>query len=253
MMAPSRPSLSRRLAAIAIAQRRVTRSRAQQDGSFDDVAAGTVAAGAGARHFARHIRPRFRGLTPDARVAALTNRQPEYGKPFGDLRRFDRPRRLASTTGQRKAVQWSQTLDGRGANVWRRRAGSFSACGGSKRRMAPTRIAGMSSVRSQRWCNASYRAPYFRSELAGVAEDPPGRPRPRESMLGSWAGAMGQPQFMPSNFYEYAVDFSGDGRRDIWTNVPDVLGSMGNYLQARKAGRPDCRGALRSWCRRIST
>ena len=41
---------------------------------------------------------------------------------------------------------------------------------------------------------------------------------------------MGQPQFMPTNFYEYAVDFSGDGRRDIWSNVPDVLGSMGNYL-----------------------
>ncbi len=42
---------------------------------------------------------------------------------------------------------------------------------------------------------------------------------------------MGQPQFMPSNFYVYAVDFSGDGKRDIWNNVPDVLGSIGNYLK----------------------
>jgi membrane-bound lytic murein transglycosylase B len=42
---------------------------------------------------------------------------------------------------------------------------------------------------------------------------------------------MGQPQFMPSTFEKYAVDFSGDGRRDIWTSVPDVLGSMANFLR----------------------
>jgi hypothetical protein len=54
---------------------------------------------------------------------------------------------------------------------------------------------------------------------------------PRNRMLSSWAGAMGQTQFMPSNVVAYAVDFSGDGRRDIWTNVPDVLASTANYLQ----------------------
>jgi hypothetical protein len=41
---------------------------------------------------------------------------------------------------------------------------------------------------------------------------------------------MGQPQFMPSSFYTYAVDFTGDGRRDIWTSVPDVLASIANYM-----------------------
>ena len=46
----------------------------------------------------------------------------------------------------------------------------------------------------------------------------------------SWAGAMGQPQFLPSDFYNYAVDFDGDGRRDIWTSVPDILASMANQL-----------------------
>ena len=51
-------------------------------------------------------------------------------------------------------------------------------------------------------------------------------------MIGSWAGAMGQPQFMPSNFLELAVDFDGDGRKDIWASVPDVLASIANYLQA---------------------
>ena len=49
----------------------------------------------------------------------------------------------------------------------------------------------------------------------------------------SWAGAMGQPQFLPSDFYKYAVDFDGDGRRDIWTSVPDILASMANQLAAK--------------------
>ena len=47
---------------------------------------------------------------------------------------------------------------------------------------------------------------------------------------GSWAGAMGQPQFMPSSYLAYAVDFDADGRRDIWTSSADVFGSIGNYL-----------------------
>ncbi len=53
---------------------------------------------------------------------------------------------------------------------------------------------------------------------------------PRRRMVSSWAGAMGQTQFMPSNIVDYAIDFSGDGRSDIWTNVPDVLASTANYL-----------------------
>jgi hypothetical protein len=52
----------------------------------------------------------------------------------------------------------------------------------------------------------------------------------RDKMVSSWAGAMGQTQFMPTNFVDYAIDFSGDGKADIWTNVPDVLGSTANYL-----------------------
>lgn len=53
-------------------------------------------------------------------------------------------------------------------------------------------------------------------------------------MIGSWAGAMGQTQFMPSAFLAHAVDADGDGRRDIWRSLPDVLASTANYL--RKAG-----------------
>ncbi|MBT0587458.1 lytic murein transglycosylase [Alteromonas oceanisediminis] len=51
-----------------------------------------------------------------------------------------------------------------------------------------------------------------------------------ESFTGSWAGAMGQSQFIPSSFLTYAVDHDGDGRKDIWTNPADVFASIANYL-----------------------
>ena len=49
-------------------------------------------------------------------------------------------------------------------------------------------------------------------------------------MTGSWAGAMGQCQFMPSTFLGYAVDYDGDGRRNIWTDRADVLASIANFI-----------------------
>ena len=76
----------------------------------------------------------------------------------------------------------------------------------------------------------SKRRPFFRSELMAAlrildhGDIVPGR------MTGSYAGAMGQPQFMPTSFLRFAVDFQGDGRRDIWTSTPDVLASIANYL-----------------------
>jgi lytic murein transglycosylase len=57
-------------------------------------------------------------------------------------------------------------------------------------------------------------------------------------MKGSWAGAMGQTQFLPSNFLAYAVDADGDGRRDIWASMADVLASTANFL-ARSGWRAD--------------
>lgn len=53
-----------------------------------------------------------------------------------------------------------------------------------------------------------------------------------DRLKGSWAGAMGQPQFMPSSYLRYAEDFDGDGRRDIWANQGDVFASIANYLKA---------------------
>lgn len=74
------------------------------------------------------------------------------------------------------------------------------------------------------------RSSFFRSELLAaltILED--GHTTP-EAMKGSWAGAMGQPQFMPSTFVRFAVDHDGDGRRDIWHSLPDVFASAANFL-----------------------
>ncbi len=62
----------------------------------------------------------------------------------------------------------------------------------------------------------------------------------RERMIGSWAGAMGQTQFLPSNFLAYAVDADGDGRRDIWGSMADVLASTAHFLARSgwRAGQP---------------
>jgi membrane-bound lytic murein transglycosylase B len=58
-------------------------------------------------------------------------------------------------------------------------------------------------------------------------------------MRGSWAGAMGQPQFMPSSYLKWAQDFDEDGRTDIWSSPSDVFASIGNYMKAHgwKAGQ----------------
>lgn len=54
----------------------------------------------------------------------------------------------------------------------------------------------------------------------------------RDQLTSGWAGAMGQTQFMPSTFLTYAVDFDGDGRKDLWNSAPDALASAANYLRA---------------------
>jgi len=89
------------------------------------------------------------------------------------------------------------------------------------------------------------RSAYFRSELiAALRILDQGHIRV-EDMTGSWAGAMGQCQFMPSSFLGYAVDYDGDGRRDIWNDRADVLASIANYI-----GRLGWRGG-ESWGREV--
>jgi membrane-bound lytic murein transglycosylase B len=77
---------------------------------------------------------------------------------------------------------------------------------------------------------ASSRTRFFRSELIAALRILNSGDITPARMTGSYAGAMGQPQFMPSSYLRYAVDFEGNGRRDIWSSVPDVLASIANYL-----------------------
>ena len=75
------------------------------------------------------------------------------------------------------------------------------------------------------------RSTYFRKELLDALHILDASHIGLKEMKGSWAGAMGQCQFMPSSFRHFAADADGDGRIDIWTSVPDVLASAANYLQ----------------------
>ena len=75
------------------------------------------------------------------------------------------------------------------------------------------------------------RASFFRGELMAALHILDHGDVTPSHMLGSYAGAMGQPQFMPSSYLRYAVDFEGNGKRDIWTSKPDVLASIANYLE----------------------
>jgi membrane-bound lytic murein transglycosylase B len=74
------------------------------------------------------------------------------------------------------------------------------------------------------------RRPLFRRELLDALAILDRGDVPADRLRGSWAGAMGQPQFMPSSFLAHAVDFDEDGRVNIWTSMPDVMASMANYL-----------------------
>jgi lytic murein transglycosylase len=77
------------------------------------------------------------------------------------------------------------------------------------------------------------RPEVFREEVIGALKIMQEGHATRSQMRSSWAGAMGYTQFLPSDFDKYAVDFDGDGRRDIWSSVPDALASTGNSLHSQ--------------------
>lgn len=174
----------------------------------------------------------FAGVTPDPRVITATTRQPEYAKPAGayvnSIASADR-----ATIGRRKEKEWSKTFDAIEnkfgverwmiVSIW----GMETSYGADKDHWDVIRSLATLA-------HARYRDPYFRNELLVALKILQEAHISRKDMLGSWAGAMGQTQFMPTNFMDYAIDFTGDTRRDIWTNVPDVLASTANYF--RKEG-----------------
>jgi len=81
--------------------------------------------------------------------------------------------------------------------------------------------------------DGGHRTDYFRAELSAAKEIIRAGHADESQMTGSWAGAMGQTQFMPSNYLTYAVDQDGDGRKDIWNSVPDSLASTANFLKEK--------------------
>lgn len=76
----------------------------------------------------------------------------------------------------------------------------------------------------------STRKELFRKELLSALSIVQQGHASAVTLKSSWAGALGQPQFMPSSFLKFAVDYDGDGKKDIWNSVPDTLASMANYL-----------------------
>ena len=109
-----------------------------------------------------------------------------------------------------------------------------------QRRAADDRDAGDARLRSAALGDVPRRSCSTRSKILDSGDVEPA------AMRGSWAGALGQPQFMPSSFLLYAQDFDGDGRRDIWNSTPDVFASIANYLAGARLERAISRGAARS-------
>ena len=172
----------------------------------------------------------FETMTPDQHILDLTQKQSEFNRPIWAYI-DDATSRQRIDTGRTKAQQWAQTL-----NQIEKRYG-----------VDPTIILAVWGMESNFGSNAGhistlralatlgfaqYRGTYFRKELLAALKILQHGDVSVEAMQGSWAGAMGQTQFMPSAYQAYAVDFNHKGRRDIWDNVPDALASTANYLKA---------------------
>ena len=169
------------------------------------------------------------GVEADMGVIELLNHQPEFRTPIWDyLAGLVDDERVAD--GQAKLAQWRELLDRIEAEygverevvvaIW----GVESNFGGTfGRREVVQSLATLACI--------GRRQDFFRSEFLTtlrILED--GHIDP-EGFVGSWAGAFGHTQFMPSTFTRIAVDFDGDGRRDLMGSVPDALASTANYLR----------------------
>ncbi len=170
----------------------------------------------------------FAGAAPIPRVIELDRQQPEFTLSFGEyLDRVAPPSRVE--TGRRMLELNRDLLE----EVWRRYGvpppvvvalwGVESDFG---RRMGTYAVIGSLATLAY----DGRRGAYFRRELLHALSILDAGHVPVEDMIGSWAGAMGQNQFMPSSFMAYAVDYDGDGRRDIWATTADVFASTANYL-----------------------
>ncbi len=178
----------------------------------------------------------FEGHTPNERVIELDRRQPEFTQTAEQyLERRVSPTRIRN--GRAKMQEYAEVLNPSARDIAVQKR--FIASIWGMETNYGTFTGDFSVVRSL--MTLAYdmrRSAFFRKELMNalkILEE--GHITP-DKMLGSWAGAMGQGQFMPSSFFAYAYDMDGDGKKDIWTNEADVFGSIGNYL-AVHGWKPD--------------
>ena len=170
----------------------------------------------------------FAGVQPNQRVIELDRRQPEFTLTWPEYRarvlpdsrlqaareNYARERGLLAQVEARFGVDPLIIV-----GIW----GIESAFGANK---GNYRL--VEALSTLAW--EGRRASYFRGELMNALRILDQGDVTPSRMTGGYAGAMGQPQFMPSSYLRYAVDFDGDGRRDIWDSKPDVFGSIANYL-----------------------
>ncbi len=167
--------------------------------------------------------------TPDPDVIARTQKQGEFSRPVWEyLVGAIAPPRIER--GRAHAARLSSTLQAiearSGVSRWVILGfwgieSDFGVSGG-----ALPLIRSLASL-----AYAGFRGTLFRDELLDALQILQRGDIAPERMKGSWAGAMGQPQFLPSIFLKHAVDFDGDGHRDIWNSQADSLASIGNYLK----------------------
>lgn len=169
------------------------------------------------------------GFKPLQSVLKLTGAQPEFVSTAADYvtKRVSDDR---ARTGRGMRSEWAQTL-GAVAERWGVQPEIVLAIWGIETNFGGFKGSSNTVHALATLTHAGYRASYFRGELLTSLEIIEEGHISAGKMVGSWAGAMGHPQFMPSSFVNYAVDFRGDGHKDIWNSVPDALASTANYLR----------------------
>src|SRR3954453_4975866 len=168
-------------------------------------------------------------LTPDLKIMEFLDTQPEFTRALWDYldflvtdARIARGREiLAQHAGIFDAVEKAYGVDRYIITAIWGIESNFSTAGGERPVVRST--ATLACI--------GRRQAYFRDEFLSALEIlPRGDLRP-EQLKGSWAGAFGPTQFMPTSFKRFAVDFDGDGRRDVVDSVPDLIGSTANNLK----------------------
>ena len=170
-----------------------------------------------------------RGLEPDLQIMELLDKQPEFSKPVWEyLEGLVSERRIA--TGRDMAAKYAGAL----ADVERQFGVDryvVAAIWGVESNFG-TSMGDRPVLRSTATLACiGRRQNYFRDEFLGALEIVHRGDIPAQQFTGSWAGAFGQTQFMPTAFKRFAVDFDGDGRRNIIGSVADALGSTANMLK----------------------